>query len=114
MTHRLEGHLLYAGVYDGHLNVYDTRMSNGNNVHSTVHIEQVTRRGYIHALEVQDDYVLVMHKSSTLCLYDRRTWQKIENVPVRRHVTSIQLTVDMCVYTLLSSVDTNVNENCFQ
>ena len=82
MRHRLEDSLLYAGIYDGHLHVYDTRVNNTENPTAAVHIEQVTRRGYIHALELQDNYVLVMHKPSTLCLYDRRTWQKVENVPV--------------------------------
>ena len=81
MTHRLSQSLLYAGVYDGHLNVYDTRMNNADH-YTDVHSERVTRRGYIYALELQDPYVLVMHKSTTLCLYDQRTWQKIENVPV--------------------------------
>ena len=82
MTHRLRDALLYAGVYDGHLRVYDTRMNNTTNPDSAVHVERVTPRGYIHALEVQDNYVLLVHKPSTLCVYDRRTWQKIENVPV--------------------------------
>lgn len=81
MTHRLDQSLVYAGVYDGHLNVYDTRKNNNQNS-TPVHSERVTQRGYIFALELQDPYILVMHKSTTLCLYDQRTWQKIENVPV--------------------------------
>ncbi|CAF0721346.1 unnamed protein product [Adineta steineri] len=80
MTHRLRDSLLYAGIYNGHMHVYDTRINNTDNNNSRVHIERVTPRGYIHALEVQDDYILVMHKPSTLCIYDRRTWKKIENV----------------------------------
>lgn len=84
MTHRLRDSLLYAGVYNGQLHVYDTRINNTDNTNSRVHLEQVTRRGYIHALELQDNYVLVMHKPSTLCLYDQRTWQKVENVQVRK------------------------------
>lgn len=83
MVHRLRDSLLYAGVYNGSLHVYDTRIHNqDNNNNSRVHLEQVTRRGYIHALEVEDNYVLLMHKSSTLCLYDQRTWRKVENVQV--------------------------------
>jgi hypothetical protein len=82
MTHRLRDSLLYAGVYNGHLHVYDTRISNTENNNSRVHIERVTPRGYIHALELQDNYIMVMHKPSTLCIYDQRTWEKIENVPV--------------------------------
>ncbi|CAF3333827.1 unnamed protein product [Rotaria socialis] len=82
MTHRLRDSLLYAGVYNGKLNVYDTRINNTETNNTPVHIEQVTRRGYIYALELQDNYILVMHKSSTLCLYDQRTWKKIENVPL--------------------------------
>ena len=78
MTHRLQNSLLYAGIYNGHLHVYDTR----TNDNSLVRNERVTPRGYIHALELQDDYILVIHKPSTLCIYDRRTWQKVENVPV--------------------------------
>jgi WD40 repeat protein len=80
MTHRLRNSLLYAGVYNGHLHVYDTRINNTENNNSRVHLERVTPRGYIHALEVQDNYILAMHKPSTLCLYDQRTWQKVENV----------------------------------
>jgi hypothetical protein len=83
MTHRLRESLLYAGIYNGHLHVYDTRISNTNNENSLIHNERVTPRGYINALEVQDNYILVMHKSNTLCIYDRRTWQKIENIQVR-------------------------------
>lgn len=85
MTHRLKDSKLFAGIYDGHLNVYDTRVNNSDNINSVIHIEQVTRRGYIHALELQDNYILVMHKPSTICLYDQRNWQKIENVPVSNH-----------------------------
>lgn len=81
MTHRLDQSLVYAGVYDGHLNVYDTRTNNNQNS-TPVHSERVTQRGYIFALELQDPYILVMHKSTTLCLYDQRTWKKIENVPL--------------------------------
>jgi hypothetical protein len=82
MTHRLRDSLLYAGIYDGHLHVYDTRVNNLADNNARVHIERVTPRGYIYTLELQDNYILVMHRSSTLCLYDRRTWQKIENVQV--------------------------------
>jgi hypothetical protein len=80
MTHRLRDALLYAGIYNGYLHVYDTRINNTENNNSRVHIERVTPRGYIHALELQDNYILVMHKPSTLCIYDQRTWQKVENV----------------------------------
>ncbi|CAF1378173.1 unnamed protein product, partial [Adineta ricciae] len=78
MTHRLQNSLLYAGIYNGHLHVYDTRTDDN----SLVRNERVTPRGYIHALELQDDYILVIHKPSTLCIYDRRTWQKVANVPL--------------------------------
>lgn len=80
MTHRLQDSLLYAGVYNGHLHVYDTRINYTANNNTSLHIERVTPKGYIHALELQDNYILVLHKPSTLCLYDRRTWQKVENV----------------------------------
>lgn len=92
MTHRLKDSLLYAGIYNGHLNVYDTRIENTDNNHSRVHSELVTRRGYIHALELQGDYVLVIHKPSVLCIYDRRTWQRVECVPVGRALTSSCIT----------------------
>ena len=82
MTHRLRDSLLYAGVYIGHLDVYDTRINNTNNNNSRIHSERVTPRGYIHALELQDNYIMVMHKPSTLCLYDQRTWKKVESVQV--------------------------------
>ncbi|CAF0756795.1 unnamed protein product [Rotaria sordida] len=82
MTHRLRNSLLYAGVYNGHLHVYDTRINNTETNNTPIHIERVTPRGYIHALELQDNYILIIHKSSTLCIYDQRTWQKIENVPL--------------------------------
>lgn len=81
MTHRLRDSLLYAGVYNGHLHVYDTRINHTEN-NAPIRIERVTPRGYIHALEVEDNYILIIHKSSTLCLYDRRTWKKVVNVQV--------------------------------
>lgn len=83
MTHRLRDSLLYAGVYNGNLNVYDTRVNHTEMNNTPVHSERVTRRGYIHALELQDNYILTMHKPSTLCIYDQRTWNKIENVQVQ-------------------------------
>lgn len=96
MTHRLRDSLLYAGVYNGSLHVYDTRIHNQANNNSRVHLEQVTRRGYIHALELQENYVLVMHKPSTLCLYDQRTWKKVENVPVGIHSQSLIIHLLIC------------------
>jgi len=83
MRHRLHESPLYAGLYNGHIYVYDTRINNTENNNSRVHSERATPRGYIHALELQDNYLMIMHKPNTLCLYDRRTWQKLETVPVR-------------------------------
>ena len=106
MTHRLNQAMLYAGVYDGHLNVYDTRVNHADNS-TTVHSERVTRRGYIYALELQDPYVLVMHKSTTLCLYDQRTWRKIENFPVSHRIGGEEFETDVFPSELWKPAESN-------
>ncbi|CAF1588969.1 unnamed protein product [Didymodactylos carnosus] len=76
MCHRIENSKLYAGLYDGQLQMYDTRVSN----EKIQDIRVSSSKGYIHTLELSDNYLLLLHKPNVLCIYDQRTWNKIEHV----------------------------------
>jgi hypothetical protein len=80
MTHRLRDSLLYAGVYNGHLNVYDTRINNTDNNNSPIHIERVTPRFLEMDYQVNMSKENYQHRMQLLdrCSYEENCFHKLK------------------------------------